>query len=39
VPVQKTIRLGPLKALCRHPCTYDELSAAIHKAAPVNPGS
>ena len=36
VPEQKTIGLGPLIALGAHPCTYDELKAAIHKAAAVN---
>ena len=39
VPEQKTIRLGPLQALCAHPCTYDELKAAIDAAAAVNRGS
>ena len=39
VPEQKTIRLGPLKALGAHPCTYDELKAAIDAAAAVNRGS
>ena len=39
VPEQKTIRLGPLKALGPHQCTYDELKAAIHEAAAVNRGS
>jgi len=37
VPTQKTIRLGPLQALCPPPCTYDELKAAIDAAAAVNP--
>lgn len=36
VPTQKTIRLGALKALGAHPCTYDELKAAIHEAAAIN---
>jgi len=36
VPTQKTIRLGALKALGAHPCTYDELKAAIHAAAEIN---
>ena len=36
VPTQKTIRLGALKALGAHPCTYDELKAAIDAAAAVN---
>ena len=36
VPTQKTIRLGALKALGARPCTYDELKAAIHEAAPIN---
>lgn len=39
VPAQKRIRLGPLIALDPLECTYDELKAAIHKAAPVNRGS
>jgi hypothetical protein len=39
VPTQKTIRLGALKAIGAHPCTYDDLKAAIHKAAAVNRGS
>lgn len=39
VPEQKTIRLGPLKALDPRECTYDELKAAIHAAAAVNRGS
>ena len=39
IPEQKTIRLGPLKALGPHPCAYDELKAAIHEAAAVNRGS
>ncbi len=33
VPTQKTIRLGPLKDIGAHPCTYDELKAAIEDAA------
>jgi hypothetical protein len=33
-PGQRTIRLGPLKDLGAHPCTYDELKAAIDAAAP-----
>ena len=36
MPEQKTIGLGPLIALGAHPCTYDELKAAIHVAAEVN---
>ena len=36
VPTQKTIRLEALKALGAHPCTYDELKAAIHAAAEIN---
>lgn len=36
---QKTIGLAPLKALGVQPCTYDELTAAIHKAAADNRGS
>lgn len=36
---QKTIRLGPLKALRPHECTYDDLKDAIHAAAAVNRGS
>ena len=36
VPTQKTIRLGPLKALRPRQCKYDELKAAIHEAAAVN---
>ena len=39
VPEQKTIRLRPLKALGAHPCTYDQLKAAIDVAAAVNRGS
>ena len=39
VPVQKRIRLEPLKALAEHPFAYDELKAAIHQAAEVNRGS
>lgn len=39
VPEQKKIRLGPLKDLGPHECTYDELKAAIHKAAAVNRGA
>jgi hypothetical protein len=35
VPVQKTMRLGPLKRLCTRACTYDELSGAIRQAAKV----
>jgi len=35
VSEQKTIRLGPLKALSAHPCTYDELKVAIDAAAAV----
>jgi hypothetical protein len=33
---QKTIRLGPLKALRPRQCTYDELKAAVHEAAAAN---
>lgn len=36
VPKQKTIGLGRLEALVPHPCTYDELKAAIDAAAAVN---
>jgi len=36
VPTQKTIRLGPLKALRPRQCKYDELKAAIHEAAAAN---
>lgn len=36
MPKQKTIGLGPLISLGAHPCTYDELKAAIHEAAAVN---
>jgi hypothetical protein len=36
IPEQKTTGLGPLIALGAHPCTYDELKAAIHAAAAVN---
>ena len=39
VPTQKRIRLGPLIALGPDQCTYDELKAAIQKAAAVNPGN
>lgn len=39
MPKQKTIGLGPLIALGAHPCTYDELKAAIHEAASVNRGA
>lgn len=39
VPKQKTIRLGPLKALRPRVCAYDELEAAIHEAAKINRGS
>jgi len=40
VPEQKMIRLGPLKALGAHPCTYDELKAVIDAAAAgLNPSS
>ena len=39
VPVQKTIRLEPLKALGAKRCTYEDLNGAIHQAAEVNPGS
>jgi hypothetical protein len=35
-PKQKTIRLGPLQALCPRPYKYDELKAAIDAAAAVN---
>lgn len=35
-PEQKTIHLGPLKALGPYECTYDGLKAAIQKAAAVN---
>lgn len=38
VATQKTIRLGPLKALLPRQCKYDELKAAIHEAAAVNRG-
>lgn len=36
VTEQKTIRLGPLKALRPHECAYEELKASIHQAAAVN---
>lgn len=36
VPMQRTIRLEPLKQLGAGPCTYDELKAAIHEAAAVD---
>jgi hypothetical protein len=39
VPEQKTIGLGTLEALVPHPCTYDDLKAAIPKAAAVSRGS
>ncbi|OBI55680.1 hypothetical protein A5667_23270 [Mycolicibacterium fortuitum] len=39
VPTQKRIRLRPLMALGPDQCTYDQLKAAIHKAAAVNRGS
>lgn len=39
MPKQKTIGLGPLIALGAHPCTYDELKAAIHEAASVSRGA
>ena len=39
VPTQKTIRLGPLQALCPRPYKYDELKVAIDAAAAVNRGS
>lgn len=39
VPTQKRIRLGPLIALGPDQCTYDQLTAAIQKAAAVNRGS
>ena len=39
VPTQKTIRLGPLKDLCRRQYKYDELRAAIEEAAAINRGS
>jgi len=39
LPEQKTIGLGPLKALRPHECAYDELKTAIHEAAKVNRGS
>ena len=39
VPTQRTIRLGPLKALHPRECKYDELKAAITEAAAVNRGS
>jgi hypothetical protein len=39
VPKQKTIGLGPLKALGAHPCTHDKLKAAIDAAAADNRGS
>jgi hypothetical protein len=39
VLAQRKIRLGPLKALGPHQCTYDELKAAIHEAAAVNRGA
>lgn len=39
VPTQKRIRLGPLIALGPDQCTYDQLKAAIQKAAAVNRGS
>ena len=40
VPVQKTIRLGPLKdRLGAHACAYDELKTTIHQVAADNPGS
>ena len=35
---QKTIRLGPLKALKPCECEYDELGPAIRAAAAVNRG-
>jgi hypothetical protein len=35
IPEQKTIRLGPLKVLGAHPCTYDALKVAIDAAAAV----
>lgn len=38
LPEQKTIRLGPLKALGPYECAYDELKSAIHKAAAENRG-
>ena len=38
VTEQKTIRLGPLKALRPHECAYEELKASIHQAAAVNRG-
>ena len=39
MPEQKTIGLGPLIALGAHPCTYEELKAAIHEAAAKNRSS
>lgn len=39
VPTQKTIRLGPLKELCRRQYRYDELKAAIEEKAAINRGS
>ncbi|WP_396908626.1 hypothetical protein [Mycolicibacterium sp.] len=39
VPTQKRIRLRPLIALGPDQCAYDQLKAAIHKAAAVNRGS
>jgi hypothetical protein len=38
LPEQKTIRLGPLKALGPYECAYDELKSAIHGAAAENRG-
>lgn len=37
-PVEKTIRLEPLKALGAKQCTYDGLKAAIEEVAEGNPG-
>lgn len=39
LPVQKSIRLGPLKDLGSRQCAYDELKTAIHEAAAVNRGA
>ncbi|CAM3435860.1 hypothetical protein H7J08_18995 [Mycobacterium frederiksbergense] len=36
LPKQKTIRLGPLKALEPQECAYDNLEAVIHEAARIN---
>lgn len=39
VPMQKTIRLGSLKALRPRQCKFDDLKAAIDEAAAVKPDS